>query len=301
MKNMLQYHGANVKYLGPTSMHSSPHDTLHDQFHKQWAPVYSDYRVIMSSGDGYRYRTSHGLHRRDMEREALYPRHAFVMFREPTSHVISQYVACRDWQHFHGGLKIPYTLMGWLEGWKELIRQKPTFKFANSTRRFRCRDAAYKCFVPYNLQSWFVGLRGTQMKHVRKALQARFDVVGTLSDLKLSSCLFLTEILQGVPWFCNCDATRANNQTLREQIWQRVAWHSVEQHHAGVFKGRVTPETFELIRNFTKIDQRLYDEATILVRERAATVEEEYGVTLCRSQQEQQQHQQKGNKRLDVT
>jgi len=262
MQHVLHYNGVKVLRADLESL----------EIFGELTGTHPDRRVIMSKGNGFRENP---------------PPHSFVMFREPVSHVISQYMHCRDWQRYRGRAGFPNTLLEWLEGWNNRLllgqRKDPARLYKNTTLHSeRMHDPKYKCFIPFNLQSWLTGAdadTATKNRNTTKDfLYKRFDVVGVMSDMKKSACLFFVEILLRVPPFCDC-TPKSTTISAHRALLNRAAWHGIDQHHAGSYN--LTRKERALILKLTKQDRRLYHDATKLFQDQVAMVEEAYKVKLC--------------------
>ena len=200
------------------------------------------------------------------------PRHSLTLFREPTSHVVSQFFHCkesRDHRSQDRHLAMPKTLMEWLQGWRKLRKQNPNLERSFSNPFSHRSDAKYKCYNPLNFQSWL-----TKFPKSKQDLMARFEAVGIMEDMQKSLCLFLVQINERVPHHCNCTAETSTNYKGQEL----KSDHGV-QHHGSSYTP--TKQELRLIRQLTNLDRKLYHQAKQLFYEMVSRAEATYDVKLC--------------------
>ncbi|KAL7566111.1 hypothetical protein ACA910_003885 [Epithemia clementina (nom. ined.)] len=222
----------------------------------QWCQERPDVKIFVSEGAHFNTRQPK-------------PTHSFTMFRDPVSHVVSQFFHCKIADR-PGHALMPDTLMEWLQHWNNLQTTKPRLQWSDRARpEARWKDAAFYCYTPLNFQSWLTGFPQT-----KKDLKRKFDVVGILSDFEKTSCLFLVQVLKLVPLFCDC--TNGQPKADREGVVHET--HNVS-HHGSTYN--LTQEERAMIENMTKLDRMLYAQASELFEEQVDYVEKEYGVKLC--------------------
>lgn len=250
-------------------------------------------RIIMTEGVGFN--------------EAP-PQHSFVMFRNPQSHVLSQFFHCTE-SRAHKGQRhrMPNGLLEWLQAW-ESIRQNTTLEQQQSPKNAgsHWKDGRFKCYNPINYQSWMTGYPSS-----KKHLETMFDAIGIQSHFHLSSCVFLTTALQRVPTVCNCTLattsltreanmatttsgsfmlagaddnhnTTISNNTNHDGTQKTHNGHDHGvTHHGDVFQ----PSELEmqLIHNLTRHDQVLYENGLDIFRRQVADLEHRYQVEFCSS------------------
>jgi hypothetical protein len=237
----------------------------------------------------------------------------FVMFRDPQSHVLSQYFHCTESRgtkkkrkRLH---KMPKTLHAWLQIWEETRQSKSLARSklpVNAHRRWT--DPRMRCYNPIDLQSWISGYPQSKPE-----LEQNFAAIGILSDFHRSSCVFATLILNRVPLACNCSHASAsipslNGTTSTDPRTMRRRTSAVKNNdddddnnsirsdgtlkmHKGQSHGVIhhgdsyqpTNAELQLIRNLTRHDQILYDNAKDLFHAKVADLEQQYEVTFCLS------------------
>ena len=200
-----------------------------------------------------------------------HPQHSLTMFREPTSHVLSQFFHCKESKEHRRNdrhLAMPDTLLEWLQGWLELRQKNPALERNISDPRKRWNDPKYICFVPLNFQSWI-----TTFPKSKEDVMALFDVVGILENVQKSFCLFLVHILETVPNYCNC-----TNGPSEYKGREKKADHGVQHHGSSYIPTR---KERILIEELTTLDRELYRHVTELFLELVAQAEKTYHVELC--------------------
>ena len=223
---------------------------------QNWTQSHPTYRVFMTEMGFNQYQ----------------PPHALTLFREPVSHVLSQYFHCKESiEHNRLGKAdaMPDTLLEWLKAWHEIKQRDPQIERNMSDPFIHWRDPNFTCFIPLNFQSWL-----TMFPESKDDLLGLFDAVGVMDDMDLSYCVFATTILQKVPDDCNC----STGQPVTK-LPAKMADHGV-LHHGSSFTP--TDEELSLIQEFTQLDQKLYQLATELFEEQVSEVEQVYSVKLCR-------------------
>jgi hypothetical protein len=267
-----------------------------------WAKENPERSIIMTEGVGFNKKP---------------PPHSFVMFRNPQTHILSQYFHCTEsidrkiiTRRAPKPRRTPESLLEWLQHW-EHIRQNTTLQKQKSKHPWRNHwiDETYSCYNPINLQSWLTG----SYAESKEPLESRFDGIGILSQFHLSGCVFLTTNLKQVPTTCNCTAVEqediAKNHSLVQQSTiattatvsslttsstiANTATSSDGTHkaHDGHDHGvahhgdsyQPSDEEMQLILNLTRYDQMLYDTAEEIFHAQVADLEQQYQVTFCKS------------------
>jgi len=132
---------------------------------------YPDHRVFMSEGRGFD--------------EYTLP-HSLVMFRNPMNHVVSMYFHCMEAisrkEKYKSSINV--TLDEFLEHFVRIQNSNPLKPryFPNQNETY-WRDYTFKCFVPINTQSYFVGWwKGTSFGS-KAILQHKFEIIGKFEVL----------------------------------------------------------------------------------------------------------------------
>ncbi|KAL7564760.1 hypothetical protein ACA910_010167 [Epithemia clementina (nom. ined.)] len=252
IEKLLRMGGVSVQQLG-----------LGRRFHldqwENWTRTHPDFQLFMIESGYSQYQ----------------PKHSLTMFREPMSHVLSQFFHCTESAEHHRLQRneaMPDTLLEWLQAWNDIRQQHPEMERNTSNSLSRWRDARFKCFVPLNFQSWL-----TLFPTTKEDLRSRFDAVGIMEDMEKSFCLFLVQIEKRVPGICDCTDGRPSIQ-----LPKRSADHGV-LHHGSTY--HPTDEERALIEQITALDRPLYQQASVLFQELVANVENHYQVKLCGKEQ----------------
>jgi hypothetical protein len=294
MQGFLSSNGAWVLNLGvggPTKEYAT------------WAKENPDRSIIMTEGIGFNRHP---------------PPQSFVMFRNPQTHIVSQYFHCTESNDHKKPRRMPGSLLEWLQYW-ESVRQNATLQKQKSKQPWKNHwaDERYSCYNPINLQSWLTGSYGES----KEQLKSRFDGIGILSEFHLSGCVFLTINLKRVHGTCNCTGLAqvdmfAQNQSFTQQSTIMAATatavsssslitsginakttntatrsdgthkahdghdHGVE-HHGDSYQP--SDEEMQLILNLTRYDQMLYDTAEEIFQAQVTDLEQKYQVTFCKS------------------
>jgi hypothetical protein len=184
MRDALTRQGTCVADHGPRE---------HIQNFENWTLAHPHHRVFMSEGLGFN---------EDSPPTSIHKN--FVMFRDPQSHVLSQYFHCTESRGTKKKRKrrnrMPKLLYEWLEIW-EATRQTKSLaqrKLPHNAHR-RWTDPRMRCYNPIDLQSWISGYPQSKPE-----LESKFEAIGILSEFYLSSCVFSTMVLNRVPAACNC-------------------------------------------------------------------------------------------------
>jgi hypothetical protein len=189
MQGFLSRNGAWVLNVGlgaPTKRQPIPKDFA------TWASDNPNRSIIMSEGVGFNQQHSSS--------PSTSQQRSLVMFRNPTTHVLSQYFHCAESSDHRKRIKKARrmrktSLLEWLQYW-EGIRQNTTLMQQQSTELYmhHWTDERYSCYNPINLQSWISG----SYAESKEQLQSKFDAIGILSQFHLSGCVFLTKNLKQV-------------------------------------------------------------------------------------------------------
>ena len=243
---MLNKHGCSVAQLGtrgPTAEFNN------------WAKLNPNSCVIMTEGQGFNERR---------------PPHSVVMLREPTAHVISQYMHCKesvDHKKWRGSM--PPTLKEWLSSWDSVRRMDPAYERKTSLAMHHWHDPKFQCYVPINLQSWLIGYPTS-----KEEFASMFSAVGTLDQLGQTVCVFLVTLLGRVPGACDC-----STREQRDPETQKKPFSHGVKHHGGSYNG--TAEELRMIEELTLYDAMLYRYAEEILSGRIRNIERKYHVKLC--------------------
>ncbi|KAL7566113.1 hypothetical protein ACA910_003887 [Epithemia clementina (nom. ined.)] len=250
MLRTFQRNGIAVKDFG-TGFYDRPSDF------DQWCQERPDVKIFATEGPYFNNRRGR-------------PAHSIIMFRDPVSHVVSQFFHCKISDR-PGHTLMPDTLMEWLQHWNNVQATQPRLQALGAKRPMvRWRDKKYACYTPLDFQSWLTGFPQT-----KEDLNRTFDAVGILSQFEKSTCLFLAQVLKLVPPSCDCTKSR-RSMAGRESV---IHYSHNVTHHGSTYN--LTREERALIENITKFDRRLYAQAAELFAEQVDAVENEYGVKLC--------------------
>jgi hypothetical protein len=214
-----------------------------------------------------------------------------VFLREPTSHVLSQFLECKydGWgQNTTKGTGFPgyHKLEDALLGFDEWVRH---FHGLEKRPRFG-KYAAFNCYDPFNMQARYMVTnaksphfattksdRWPDLATSRKRL-AELQVVGIVEHYPASLCVF--EYHAGGRTFLTDDC-----QVCDEEGQLKVA-KSLVHHSHGVPPHSIhsiSNETLELIHDMTRIDQQLYQTGLEMFVQHVDSIRHETGMDLlCR-------------------
>jgi len=237
-----------------------------------------------------------------------------VFLREPTSHVLSQFLECKydKWGKnvtygtgFPGYLQLKDAMTGfdpWVEHFSNLLIQtknisdtkSPSSPSPPSSMLWGSRSA-YNCYDPNNMQTRYFTTTGTATKlahfaynvtdripNIQVGLTAlrTMKVVGIVEYFPASLCLF--EYHSGGKQFLTEECQLCNDDdggTLQLTKSISHASHGVPPHAIQ----SVSNTTMEKIRNMTQIDQEFYERALQIFHEQIDEVYRESGIDLlCR-------------------
>jgi hypothetical protein len=289
MRDVLNRNGACVIDNGPRQ---------HIRNFANWTRDHPQHRIFMSEGLGFNEEPGGAY------RPARMQHHNFVMFRDPQSHVLSQYFHCtesRGTQQYTARLNsMPKSLHEWLYIWDETRRNKSLArrKLPHHAHA-HWNDPRMKCYNPIDFQSWITGYPQSKQE-----LEEKFDATGILSEFHRSACVFSTMVLNRVPPACNCShlttlRSNGNDQSTTTRIMSNNEdddddnsindgtrkTHNGQSHgvthHGDTYQP--SAEELKLIRNLTMHDQILYNNAKEIFYAKVADLEQQYQVTFCSS------------------
>jgi hypothetical protein len=278
MRDALNRNGACVIDNGPQQ---------HIRNFANWTLEHPHHRIFMSEGIGF--------NEADLPRPRM---RNFGMFRDPQSHVLSQYFHCAESRHTQKkrarlNRMSKKNLHEWLQIWEATRQSKPLAKRKlTHNAHAHWSDPRMRCYNPIDFQSWITGYPQSKQE-----LAEKFDVIGILSDFHLSSCVFSTMVLNRVPQVCNCShsmissngnqitTSSTNNDDDRNNSDGTHKMHNGHSHGVTHHGDSYQPsnEELKLIRNLTMHDQILYDNAKEMFYAKVADLERQYQVTFCYS------------------
>lgn len=182
----------------------------------------------------------------------------FVIVRDPTHHVLSQYFHCTESHSHKNRAHWMPSLDTWLEVWATV---RPNSTIRNMQRRFRC-------YNPVNLQIFFLNSPENET-----VLFTRFQAVGLTTEMERTTCMFSVYVLGGaVPKRCNC----TNRLSPRSKL--RTIDHGV-RHHGAAYN--ITERQASLIDELTKKDQLVFRWAQQVFATNLLQVQDRYDFKMC--------------------
>jgi hypothetical protein len=193
-------------------------------------------------------------------------RYSVVFLRQPTSHVLSQFLECKYDPYFRN---FATTLPGYNElenataGFDAWIKNFIDMELQNKYGK----EPSYRCYEPWNMQARYMTASGKNDPHFAKDRSGRLpsldlaetnlrkiDVVGITEYYSASLCLLEYLALDGAlsPLCQKCDPTTGK---IIAQKQQHRESHGVPHHSVDM----ISEQSLQFIENnLTSIDQELY-------------------------------------------
>ncbi len=207
--------------------------------------------------------------------------HTYVIIREPSEHVLSQYFHCTESEDHKNHRHLMPSLDKLLDFHVSRIanatnEDKDDAFPVRSRNKHMMPKKLFKCYDPIDQQSYF-----TQFyKNVTvDDLKNTFDIMGDFHKVGKSICAIAIRYSGYVPSMCLCTSNSMNNTNNKNKPRKRHD-HGV-QHHGSTYVHNLTNAQKEKIDKITRLDRILYQRSQIVFRDQVKEIEDELNITLC--------------------